>query len=328
MEEKKTIKLSVIIPAYNSGVHLTECLDSVLSQLPGNCELIVIDDGSEDSTSKILAEYKKNNENLLSARIDHKGTSAARNKGLSLARGEYVAFLDSDDCMKDMFLEKSLPLLEKQALLYIFGIERTYLSGGSESWTVENMEYDSVSDFADTYIRKRHLLIYSNCNKFYQRRIIEKSDLRFDETVDFGEDRLFNYGYLNLLADEPSKTCSSDPDLNKAVITSGLLMIRYIQRDNNSMSGRHIPYYFKSVMKLHEIKMQCFLHLSKNTSEEERLDFEEYDISREIEKTIDRFTTHPEEREENMPEINRLISDGTYDANTKTVDLRKGQYGR
>ena len=296
--------LSIIIPAYNCEKFIAQCLDSVLAQLPEDCELIVVDDGSTDDTSRILKDYEGLRENIRIVCNEHSGASGARNKGLELARGEYVTFLDCDDCMTDGFLAKSRELFEKQAGLYIFGIERAYLSGDSDFWTVENRIYDNASEFADEYIRKRHLLVYSNCNKFYQRRIIEASKLRFDETVDFGEDRLFNYRYLTLL-DE------------KTIITSEMIMLKYIQRDGDSMSTRHIPGYFQMVYRLHKIKMQCFFDLSKDVTEDERLDFEAYDISREIEKTIDRFEAHPEERAENLPDINQLIFEGPYDENTK-----------
>ncbi len=303
--------LSIIIPTYNCEAFLAECLDSVLLQLPEDCELIVVDDGSEKATLAILSDYKKLYKNLFIEYSEHTGASGARNKGLSMARGEYVAFLDCDDCITDGFLNQCRDLLKKHADLYIFGIERAFLSGNSEFWTVNNRIFNSVSEFADEYIRAKHLLIYSNCNKFYKRSIIEEAMLRFDENTEYGEDRLFNYAYLNLLAERSSEI---------AVITSDLLMLRYIQRDRNSMSTRHIPDYFRVVSQLHKVKMECFLNLSKDTTEDERLDFEAYDISREIEKTIDRFSAHPREREENLPGINQLIFGGPYDENEK-VDV-------
>ena len=116
--------LSVILPAYNCESYLTQTLESVLSQLTDDCELIVVDDGSSDATAEILKQYEGVKENLQIAYRDHAGVSGARNHGLDMARGEYVAFLDCDDCLEQGFLQKSLPLLEKQAGLYILGIER------------------------------------------------------------------------------------------------------------------------------------------------------------------------------------------------------------
>jgi glycosyltransferase involved in cell wall biosynthesis len=276
-------RLSIILPAYNCEAFLEQTLDSMLSGLPEDYELIVVDDGSQDSTAEILKRYEGAGKNIRIAYRDHAGASGARNHGLDLARGEYVAFLDCDDCQTSDFLEKSRPLLKEQAGLYIFGIERIHLAGNSEFWTVRDRVYDSVSDFADDYIRTRQLLIYSNCNKFYCRRIIENAGLRFEESVSFGEDRLFNFDYLRLLD-------RADP--RPAVITSSLVMLRYIQRDRLSLSSKSIPHYFRQVMRLHEAKIRCFSELSEGTSEEEKLDFETYDLSQEIGRAIDRFPFH------------------------------------
>ena len=263
-------RLSIILPAYNCEAFLAQTLNSILFRLPEDYELIVIDDGSQGSTAEILKRYEGVRENLLIAYYDHAGASGARNHGLDLARGEYVAFLDCDDCLEEDFLEKSRPLLMEKAGLVIFGIERIYLAGNSEYWTVRDRVYDSASDFADDYIRRRQMLIYSNCNKFYCRRIIEDAHLRFEESVSFGEDRLFNYDYLRLL---------DSADCCPAVITSSLVMLQYIQRDHLSQSSKWIPHYFHQAIHLHDAKKRCFFELSKGCTEEEKLDFEAYDLS-------------------------------------------------
>ncbi len=301
-----SIRLSVIIPTYNCMDYLDECLHSVLDQLPKDCELIVVDDGSDDRTPALLAAYETAGENVHVLYRKHKGASAARNAGLAIASGEYVTFIDCDDCMQDQFLQDSLPLLDAETDLYIFGIEWVPLSGERDLWTVCDHLYPDSSAFADAYVRTRHLLIYSNCNKFYRRSVVEQCGLRFDEASDFGEDRLFNYHFLT--------------GCRGRIMTSSLLMLRYIQRSTNSMSARSVPGYFSCVRRLHEAKMDCFLPLSKGTSEEEKLDFVAYDLSREVEKTLDRFAKHPAEKEENLPEINRLIF-GEYDDEKEAPDI-------
>ena len=128
--------------------------------------------------------------------------------------------------------------------------------------------------------------------------MIEKQGVRFDETSVFGEDRLFNYCFL--------QGCGK-------VITSTFIMLKYIQRNTQSMSSRHIPGYFDNIIMLHKAKMDCFLSLSKGTTAEEKRAFKAYDVSREIELTIGRFMDHPEEIEENLPKINQYIFGGPYD---------------
>ena len=291
--------LTVIIPAYNCAGYIRECIESALGQLPDGCELVVVDDGSTDDTRDVLASYQSATSNVKVLYREHKGASAARNAGLEAASGAYVAFLDCDDTMKPGFLAESLRLFEEGADLYIFGIERVPLLGNSEFWTVADARYPSASAFADAYIRNRNLLVYSNCNKFYRRTIIEEAGLRFDEDSDFGEDRLFNYAFI--------KQCGS-------VVTSSSIMLTYLQRSVNSLSSRHVERFYERVMDLHEAKMECFVGLSRESTEDEKADFRAYDLSREIETCMNRFSAHPEERDENLPLINGRVfggADGT-----------------
>lgn len=102
-------KVSVIIPTYNRGHLLAETLGSVCAQTRRDYEIIVMDDGSEDDTPRMIAADFGH---VLYHRIDHAGASAARNAALALACGDYVAFLDSDDLWEPGFLERTMDNLE------------------------------------------------------------------------------------------------------------------------------------------------------------------------------------------------------------------------
>jgi hypothetical protein len=301
-----SVELSIIIPTFNCGEYLDECLRSVLTQNTSDCELILVDDGSDDGTADLLKGYEGVQDNVRVLYREHKGASAARNAGLDVAVGRYVTFMDCDDCMRDGFLDDSLPLLKEGIDLYIFGIERVQFSGLREFWSVHDRVYPDVSAFADEYIRIRQLMFYSSCNKFYRRSILEEQHIRFDEDMAFGEDRMFNFHYL--------------PCCRGGILSSSLIMFHYIQRSCDSMSSKHIPGYFASVSRLHKAKMDCILSLSTGTTEEEKLDFIAYDISREVEKTLNRFDQHPEEKAENLPAINSLIF-GETDECDKPLDI-------
>ena len=300
-------RLSLIIPAYNCAKYLDETLMSVLSQLPDDCELIAVDDGSADETPDMLKRYAAQHAGLRIALKDNGGVSSARNTGLAMAEGEWIAFMDCDDILKEGFFEKALPLTDAAADLCVFSFERVELMGSDElvaPLMVADRTYDTVSDFADEYVRTRHLLVYSACNKFYRKEILDKNGIRFREGLSFGEDRLFNYDYL--------RCCGS-------VITSSVRMFRYMQRNPESASKRSFPDYFNTIMMLHNAKMDCFLGLSGGTTGTEKRAFAGYDLSTEMGRMIDRFTDHPEEKEENLPKINRLLfgdpddTDGHFD---------------
>ena len=87
-------KVSVIIPTYNRAQVVGEAIDSVLSQTYNDLELIVVDDGSQDETRSVVSSY---NSQVTYLHQEHQGVSAARNRGIELARGKYLSFLDSDD---------------------------------------------------------------------------------------------------------------------------------------------------------------------------------------------------------------------------------------
>lgn len=113
MKLKQIINVSVIIPVYNSEKYLKKCLDSVVKQSLKEIEIICIDDGSTDNSNNILKEYKRNDKRFVLLHQKHKHAGCARNYGLSIAKGKYVIFWDSDDYFKLNALEKMFIQIEK-----------------------------------------------------------------------------------------------------------------------------------------------------------------------------------------------------------------------
>lgn len=91
------VKISVIIPCYNMKIYLGKCIDSILSQSIDSLEIICIDDGSSDGTKELLEDYQEKYNNIRFIFQNNEGAGNARNKGIKLAYGEYVAFMDADD---------------------------------------------------------------------------------------------------------------------------------------------------------------------------------------------------------------------------------------
>ena len=106
MKQKETDSpyISIIIPIFNSEKYLVECLDSVVNQATGeNIEIILIDDGSTDKSGSICDDYAKMDLRVKVIHTNHNGVSAARNKGIKVAQGEWIVFLDSDDWLEDNY---------------------------------------------------------------------------------------------------------------------------------------------------------------------------------------------------------------------------------
>lgn len=119
MDIKTTI--SVVIPVYNDEKNIKTCLDSILlkQDLPGT-EVICVDDGSSDGSLQILLDYQNKHSNVIVISQDNRGLSNARNRGLSIAKGEYVYFVDSDDYLADNMLEKAWKLCQEKDLDVLF----------------------------------------------------------------------------------------------------------------------------------------------------------------------------------------------------------------
>ena len=100
------IKVSVIVPVYNTEKYLAKCLDSLVNQTLKDIEIIVVNDGTKDNSEKIINKYLKKYSKIRYYKKENGGLSSARNYGIELANGEYVGFVDSDDYVKDGMFSK------------------------------------------------------------------------------------------------------------------------------------------------------------------------------------------------------------------------------
>ncbi|PIF43414.1 glycosyl transferase family 2 [Chryseobacterium sp. 52] len=121
-------KISVIVPCYNQGIYLDECLQSVMDQTFTNWECLIVNDGSTDETEKIAEKWTKKDSRFQYIHKENGGISSARNTGLEKASGEYIQFLDSDDTIhrekfeKSFSADKDYPLIISQFTIYTNGI--------------------------------------------------------------------------------------------------------------------------------------------------------------------------------------------------------------
>jgi len=182
--------LSIIIPIYNTEKYLAECLDSILSQSYTDYELILINDGSDDRSGDICREYAKNDSRIVFKEQKNGGVSDARNTGISMAKGDYVIFCDSDDTMVSGALEKIMSyVLEKNydilMCTYIMDFE-----DGSEPFAEEiafcEEKHNSMCRIISEYVKG--IVPWSACRNVIRRRIIEENNIRYDENYSCAED--------------------------------------------------------------------------------------------------------------------------------------------
>ena len=127
MASQKEVTVSVIVPVYNIANYLAECLDSLINQTYRKLEIIVVDDGSTDASSQIADDYGKKDSRIKVIHQKNSGLSAARNAGLEVITGEYVAFLDGDDWVESNWIATQLETIEHEdADVSICGYEAVY----------------------------------------------------------------------------------------------------------------------------------------------------------------------------------------------------------
>lgn len=163
--------ISVIVPAYNASNYIEKCLDSLLTQTHKDLEIIVINDGSADNTAEIINSY--NDDRIKFINQENQGQSAARNKGLEIAHGDYISFIDSDDYVELDYFEK----LHSEALKTDADIvmAQTKIIDGKNVKILEN-DNSLETDF----IQKYKLLHNGGpCDKIYKTDLIIKNNLKF-----------------------------------------------------------------------------------------------------------------------------------------------------
>ncbi len=176
-------KISIIIPVYNVEKYIRECLESVISQAYENLEIILIDDGSNDKSADICREYSEKDSRIIFVHQDNKGVSAARNKGLELATGEYIGFVDSDDYIDREMYSTLVELLEQNgADIAACGYRRLLTDNrlvGVSDGTVS--VYDGIEMFR-SYVTEAKINP-SVWSKLYKRELFD--DIRFIEGIIF-----------------------------------------------------------------------------------------------------------------------------------------------
>ncbi len=184
------IKLSIIIPCYNSSEYIEECLSSVLPHINENIEVIIVNDGSTDSSLDIItfATQKHPKKHIQIINQENLGLSAARNKGLSVADGKYISFLDSDDFYHDDFWKEISPILnESLADIIEFNAEQF------ETETSNIVEHIDCSVFiGKTEINLPDKLkpVFQRC-KWYPWARIYKTSLFRDNNIEFPSGKLY-----------------------------------------------------------------------------------------------------------------------------------------
>ena len=190
-------EISIIIPVYNAAKYISRCIDSILNQSFEDFELIICDDGSKDDSGKIIDEYAAKDPRIIAIHQENKGVSATRNHALSLAKGNYIQFSDSDDWLAPNSCELLYKAIKKNnSDLAIANFYRVVGNRATIKGDIDQNCSLSIKEFADYMIENPADLYYGVLwNKLYKRSIIEENNLRMNEDISWSEDFLFNLDY-------------------------------------------------------------------------------------------------------------------------------------
>ena len=192
--------ISIIIPVYNAGVYLNQCIGSILDNEFDDYELILVDDGSTDDSWKTIKKYEKESVKIRSFRKQNSGVSDARNYGIGKAEGTYIYFVDSDDWIEPGTLTQIFNHLhDSKCDLLLFDYKRV-INRNKVIYAKEMFEQSIIIDKQDIKALGNRCLTSGTMNnignKVYRAEIITKNNLRFDANIKSGEDWLFNLEFI------------------------------------------------------------------------------------------------------------------------------------
>ena len=244
MKNKKPA-VSVIIPVYKTEAFLARCLDSVLSQTFTDFEVLCLNDGSPDNCGNILSEYAKKDKRVKVINKENTGVSDTRNIGLAMAQGEYILFVDSDDCIHSQTLEITHFLAKKNDadLVYYRHIAKDYSEIKNDLYrtfdknTIKTKVVNNVLEYAteknhggSSWKIRRGFSVMA----LYKKSFIK--DVKFPTNIKIGEDLVW---LLKVLAKKPISVLTKLPLYfyipNTGSVLSNVKRLRYIENMVNGL---------------------------------------------------------------------------------------------
>lgn len=181
-------KVSVIIPAYNAGLYLEKCVESILNQTYSNVEVIIINDGSNDMTGEIADRLKNKDDRVVVIHNQNKGVSASRNDGLQKSTGDYVVFVDADDFLSEDYIDYMLMMVKITGSDFCLS-KNCYTKANEQQIHDDKVEKISSADAIALLLSPQ--VIVGCWNKIFKKDFLLKNGLTFSTTLFYGEGLTF-----------------------------------------------------------------------------------------------------------------------------------------
>lgn len=252
-------RISIIVPVYNKGNSIRNCLNSILNQKYSNIEVILIDDGSNDNSGQVCKEYALKDKRLHYFYQKNSGVSSARNLGLKKITGEYVHFLDADDWIEsDIYSKNTIYINELNIDIIIFNYMHRYNKASDDFETILNLPKNQVLRKKEMFERVFNSVlsgqIHGCGNKLFSRRIIE--GVLMDESLSYGEDLVYQ---LPLFDKAESMIYVPEPYYNYNHKHEGSLTKKFVEE---SISKTYLPIFNirKKYSVLWSVKDKSYVH--------------------------------------------------------------------
>lgn len=197
--------ISVIVPIYNTGSILAECIESILNSTYRDFELILVNDGSTDDSLEVCREFCRKDDRIRLIDQENQGASVARNKGLESCKGEWVVFVDSDDSIFPDYLSFVAEERSADLLIFDYTIGKSRKTRAAEKDRALSISLNSVEDRADLIERLLryqplskggHVDLRAPWGKAYRKSVLDRYSIRFAQGLRIGEDALFNIEFF------------------------------------------------------------------------------------------------------------------------------------
>lgn len=287
--------VSVIIPVYNTSDYLACCIESVLNQVFDRFELVLVNDGSTDTSGQICDEYAIIDERVDVIHQPNSGVSSARNAGLVKASGKYIVFVDSDDfCDPEMLGELVVAIEENHADFCVAGYAYYYDNGRREDQILSAGGTFSMTSFVKTHFEEsfQKNILSGPCCKLFRKDIIIDCNLQFRSEFSVGEDGIFSYNYL--------QSCKTI-----AIVPSVLYFYRQREKETHLMSIYH-PNAFEAIYHYY-MSLKSFLD-NNNSFEENKRTVHEVFLSRLLYCMGQLYNESAMNRINTYEELNKLIA--------------------
>lgn len=238
--------ISVIVPVYNAEKNLKRCVDSILQQTFANFELLLVDDGSKDSSGDICDSFAQIDSRVKVFHKVNEGASSARNVGIENAKGEYICFVDSDDYVDEEYLsEFFVDALKEDRYTFVLQSLIYEINGIAIKQPTFKKGLYTEKNFSELfYLNNISLNGYPFC-KLYNTELIQKNNIRFNNEIHFGEDLLLMIHYLSLT----KKVYLSDKSHYYYVSTTDSLSKKYNSYESEILNFHLLNNAFKGLTR-------------------------------------------------------------------------------